>query len=77
LIGREDLKNDKIGGGEDGVEIVSREKFFFNYINRCAVSLHSANLVVNKATAEIAIRTDFRFIELIRDSFSIFIFKKS
>jgi hypothetical protein len=64
LVGREGLEGGKIrggeigdgeiGSGEDGVGIAGCEKFFFNYINCCAVSLHSANLVVNKVTVEIA-----------------------
>jgi hypothetical protein len=54
LIGREGLGSGEIGDGEDGIEIVNCEKFFFNYINRCAVSLHFANSIINKITAEIA-----------------------
>jgi hypothetical protein len=54
LVGREDLESGEIKDGENGVGIADCEKFFFNYINRCAVSLHSANLIINKITAEIA-----------------------
>jgi hypothetical protein len=35
------------GNGENNIEIADCENFFFaNYINRCAVSLHSANLII-------------------------------
>jgi hypothetical protein len=64
LIGREKLENDKIESGEiedneikdnkEGVEIADCEKFFFNYINRCAVSLYSANLIIDRAAIETA-----------------------
>jgi hypothetical protein len=64
LIGREDLeggeiRNDKIGNneiedGENDIEIINCEKFFLNYINRCAISLHFANLIINKIMIEIA-----------------------
>jgi hypothetical protein len=64
LIGRENLENDKIEDGEiedDEIEddekdvgITDCEKFFFNYADRCAVSVHSANLIVNKIAIEIA-----------------------
>jgi hypothetical protein len=59
LVGREDLGNDEIGDGEigDGEENVRTadcEKFFLNYINRCAISLYSANLIINRAAIEIA-----------------------
>jgi hypothetical protein len=59
LIGREDLEGDEIKDNEikddgNGVEIADCEKKFLNYINRCAVSLHSANLIIDKATTEIA-----------------------
>jgi hypothetical protein len=54
LVGRENLEGGKIGGGENGVEIADCEEFFLNYIDRCAVSLHSANLIVNRVTAETA-----------------------
>jgi hypothetical protein len=64
LVGRENLKsgkigNDKIGGGKirdnkENVEIADCEKFFLNYIDRCAISLHSANLIIDRATAETA-----------------------
>jgi hypothetical protein len=64
LIGREDLedgeiKNNKIEGGEikndkKDIETADYEKFFLNHTNRCAISLHSANLIINKAAIEIA-----------------------
>jgi hypothetical protein len=58
LIGREDLKNGEIKNGEikneeikddeKSIDIVDCEKFFFNYIDRCAISFHSANLIIDK-----------------------------
>jgi hypothetical protein len=64
LIGRENLENDEIKNGkikddeikdnENDIEIANCEKFFFNYINRYAVSIHSANLIIDKAAIEIA-----------------------
>jgi hypothetical protein len=64
LIGREDLENDKIRDNKikddeieddkENIEIADCEKFFFNYINRCAISIHSANLIINKAAIETA-----------------------
>jgi hypothetical protein len=64
LVGREDLgdgkirngkiKDDEIGNGEKGVGIVDCEKFFFNYIDRCAVSIYFANLIIDKVAIEIA-----------------------
>jgi hypothetical protein len=64
LVGRENLeggeikdgeiKDNEIGNGEDGVEIADYEKFFLNYIGRCAISLHSANLIIDRAATEIA-----------------------
>jgi hypothetical protein len=58
LVGREDLENEiennKIGNGEKDVEIANCEEFFFNYIDRCAVSVYFANLVMDKAAIEIA-----------------------
>jgi hypothetical protein len=59
LVGREDLrggeiKNNEIGDDEEGVRIADCEKFFFNYIDRCAVSLYFANLIINRAAIEIA-----------------------
>jgi hypothetical protein len=44
----------KIGGGEDNIEIAGCEKFFINYADRCAVSLHSANLVIIIAAVKTA-----------------------
>jgi hypothetical protein len=41
-----EIRDDEIGDGEDGVGTADYEKFFLNYADRCAVSLHSANLVV-------------------------------
>jgi hypothetical protein len=70
LVGRENLGSGKIEDGkiknnkiendendendEKDIEIADYKKFFFNYINRCAVSNHSANLIVDKAAIEIA-----------------------
>jgi hypothetical protein len=59
LVGREDLGDGKIGDDEIGedeknIETADCEKFFFNYTDRCAVSLHSANLIINKTTIETA-----------------------
>jgi hypothetical protein len=59
LVGREDLgggeiENGEIGGGEEGVGIADCEEFFFNYAGRCAVSLYSANLIIDRAAIEIA-----------------------
>jgi hypothetical protein len=54
LVGREDLGGGEIKDGEDGVGIVDCENFIFiNYIDRCTISLHSANLVINIVIAEI------------------------
>jgi hypothetical protein len=49
LIGREDLEDDEIKNneirdgeiedGEKNIRITDCEKFFFNYIDRCAISL--------------------------------------
>jgi hypothetical protein len=64
LIGRENLENSEIENGKikDGeikdnnkdIEIADCEKFFHNYIDYCAISLHSANLIVDKIAIEIA-----------------------
>jgi hypothetical protein len=59
LIGREDLgggeiENDEIRDNEEGVGIADCEKFFLNYIDRCAVSLYFANLIIDRAAIEIA-----------------------
>jgi hypothetical protein len=64
LVGREDLENGKIEGGEieddeignneEDIGIADCEKFFLNYINCCAVSIYSANLIINKAAIETA-----------------------
>jgi hypothetical protein len=64
LIGREDLEDDKIEDGEikdseikeneKDVEIVNYEKFFLNHTDRCAVSIYSANLIIDRAVIEIA-----------------------
>jgi hypothetical protein len=63
LIGREDLesgeiennkiRDGEIGDDEDDIEIADCEKFFLNYTDRCAISLYSANLIIDKATVEI------------------------
>jgi hypothetical protein len=54
LIGRENLEKDEIENNKNGVEIADCEEFFLNYTNRWAVSLHSANLIVDRATIETA-----------------------
>jgi hypothetical protein len=58
LVGREDLEGGEIRNGkiedEENIGIADCEKFFFNYINRCAISLHSANLIINRIAIEIA-----------------------
>jgi hypothetical protein len=54
LVGREGLGDGKIGDGEEDVETADCEEFFFNYADRCAVSIHSANLIINRAAIEIA-----------------------
>jgi hypothetical protein len=58
LVGREGLEDDKIGDDEieddeDNVGTADCEKFFLNYTDRCAVSFHSANLIINRAAIEI------------------------
>jgi hypothetical protein len=58
LVGRESLeseiRNDEIGNNKENIEIADCEKFLFNYINRCAISIHSANLIIDKAAIETA-----------------------
>jgi hypothetical protein len=54
LIGREDLGDDKIGNGENDVETADCEEFFLNHAGRCAVSLYSANLIIDKIITETA-----------------------
>jgi hypothetical protein len=58
LVGRESLggkiRDDEIKDDEKDIRIVDCEKFFFNYIDRCAISVYSANLIVDKAAIEIA-----------------------
>jgi hypothetical protein len=64
LVGREDLENGKIEDGEikdneiendeKNIGIADYEKFFLNYINRCAISVHFTNLIIDKAAIEIA-----------------------
>jgi hypothetical protein len=54
LIGREDLGNGEIEDDENDVEIVDCEKFILNHTDRCADSLHSAKLIIDKATSETA-----------------------
>jgi hypothetical protein len=44
----------EIGNGEDDIGIADCEKFFVNYAGRCAVSLHSANLVIVIAAVKTA-----------------------
>jgi hypothetical protein len=48
------MEDNEIKNNKDDIEITNYEKIFLNYINRCAVSLHSANLVIDRATAETA-----------------------
>jgi hypothetical protein len=59
LIGREglgdgEIEDSEIGDSEDDIGIADCENFFLNYADRCAVSLHSANLIINKITVETA-----------------------
>jgi hypothetical protein len=59
LVGRENLEGDEIETGEiesdeENIEIADYEKFFLNYINRWAVSIYSANLIIDRAAIEIA-----------------------
>jgi hypothetical protein len=69
LVGRENLEGGEIEGGEieggeirDGkieddekdIGIADCEEFFLNYIDRCAVSIYSANLIINKTAIETA-----------------------
>jgi hypothetical protein len=54
LDGR-DLENNEIEDNENGIEIADSENFFLiNYVGRGAVSLYSANFVVDIAIAETA-----------------------
>jgi hypothetical protein len=63
LIGREgledgkiendEIRDDEIRDNEKDIETTDCEKFFLNYINRCAVSLHSANLIIDRAAIKI------------------------
>jgi hypothetical protein len=53
--GAEDFaEGGKRGGDEDGVGTADCEEFFINYVGRCAVSLHSANLVIIIAAVKTA-----------------------
>jgi hypothetical protein len=59
LIGRGNLESgeiedNKIKDSENDIEIADYEEFFLNYTDRCAVSLYSANLIINKITIETA-----------------------
>jgi hypothetical protein len=59
LVGREGLGGGEIGGGEIGsgeedIGIADCEEFFLNYAGCCAVSVHSANLIVDRAAIETA-----------------------
>jgi hypothetical protein len=49
-----EIEDDEIGDGEDGVGIADCEKFFLNHADRCAVPLHSANLVIVIAAVKTA-----------------------
>jgi hypothetical protein len=57
LVGREDLegeiRDDKLKDGKENVRIADCEKFLFNYINHCAVSVYFANLIMDRAAIEI------------------------
>jgi hypothetical protein len=45
--GTEDFAgNGKIGDSEDNIKTANCEEFFVNHTNCCAISLHSANLVI-------------------------------
>jgi hypothetical protein len=53
--GAEDFAgNGEIENDEDSVGIADCEKFFVNYADRCAVSLHSANLIIIITAVKIA-----------------------
>jgi hypothetical protein len=54
IDGRENLESGEIKNNEDDIEIANCENFFLNYINCCAVSLHSVILVIDKTIAETA-----------------------
>jgi hypothetical protein len=63
LVGREGLEseigggeigNNEIGDDEEDIETADCEEFLFNYINYCAVSIHSANLIMDRAAIETA-----------------------
>jgi hypothetical protein len=59
LVGRKGLKggeieDDEIEDNKEDIEIADCKEFFFNYADRCAVSIYSANLIINKAAIEIA-----------------------
>jgi hypothetical protein len=54
LVGREDLEGGEIEDDENNIGIADCEKFFFNYINCCAILLHSANLIIDRAASETA-----------------------
>jgi hypothetical protein len=54
LVGRENLEGGEIEDSKNGIEIADYEKFFLNYVDRCAISLHSANLIIDRTTAETA-----------------------
>jgi hypothetical protein len=64
LVGRENLEgdeikndeigDDEIGNDEESVGTADCEKFFFNYTDRCAVSIYFANLIIDKIVIETA-----------------------
>jgi hypothetical protein len=64
LVGRENLedgkiesgkiRNNKIENDEKDIGTADYEEFFFNYTDRCAISIYSANLIINKAAIETA-----------------------
>jgi hypothetical protein len=53
LVGHENLEDGGIRDDENDIGIVDCEKKFFNYIDRCAVSLYFANLIIDRTAIEI------------------------
>jgi hypothetical protein len=53
-VGREGLRSGEIENNEDDIEIANYEKFFLNYIDRCAVLLYFANLIIDRVASETA-----------------------
>jgi hypothetical protein len=69
LIGREGLEDGKIKGGEieggeignneikegeEDIGIINYKEFFLNYTDCCAISIYSANLIIDRAAIETA-----------------------